>query len=188
MKRYILALTGASGMPYAISLLETLLQLPDVETHVIISESASKILALEADISVDFFKRAKAVYYQHEISAPAASGSWEHQGMIICPCSMASVAAISCGQGDNLIHRAADVSIKEKRQLILVPRETPLSQIHLQNMLSLAQAGAILMPACPGFYHKPKQLQELVNFVVARVLDHLNINHQLSPRWQEPTL
>jgi 4-hydroxy-3-polyprenylbenzoate decarboxylase len=185
MDRYIFALTGASGMPYALTLLEILFQLAKTEIHIIISEAATEVFSLETEISLDFLQQAHAIYSQYDIGAPPASGSWKHRGMIICPCSMATLAAICHGMGDTLIHRAADVTLKEQRQLVLVPRETPLHQIHLQNMLSLVQAGATLIPACPGFYHKPQHIQEMINFVAARVLDHLDIEHNLAPRWKE---
>jgi len=125
------------------------------------------------------------VFGREEWFAPVASGSNPPDAMVICPCSMGTLAAVACGLADNLIERAADVMLKERRPLILVPRETPLSAIHLENMLRLSRAGAVILPANPGFYHHPDSVQDLVDFVVARVLDLLRVQHRLMPRWGE---
>ncbi|MFP4285768.1 MAG: UbiX family flavin prenyltransferase [Desulfovermiculus sp.] len=184
--RIILAMSGASGIGYALSLLHALTELPHIKTHLIISKAAATILELEAGKKVQDLPLDKVMVHEcQDMAAPPASGSWLHQGMIVCPCSMASLAAIRHGTGQNLIHRAADVTIKEKRPLILVPRETPLSPIHLSNMLGLAQAGATIMPACPGFYHGPQTVQELINQLVGRILDQIGITHNLTSRWGE---
>ncbi|MFP4480241.1 MAG: UbiX family flavin prenyltransferase [Desulfohalobiaceae bacterium] len=185
MFRYILALTGASGMPYARVLLEAMSQRKNLELHLIISNAARQVLELEVAVSIDSLqRRASAVYSQEQIGAPLASGSWQHQGMVVCPCSMASLAAISQGLGSNLIHRAADVTLKEGRPLILVPRETPLNRIHLQNMLQASQAGAVIMPACPGFYHQPSNIEDLLLHMAGRILDQLGVENNLFSRWE----
>lgn len=186
--RIVLALTGASGMPYAVSLARALSATPAVELHMIFSDAAKYVLALESDVSTRALKAmAVQVYDQTQLDAGPASGSWRHGGMVVCPCSMASLAAIANGLGSNLIHRAADVCLKENRRLILVPRETPFSEIHLKNMLAAKQAGATILAACPGFYGKPKTLDELTDFIAARVLDLLDIPHNLGKRWKDDT-
>ncbi|MDZ7762142.1 MAG: UbiX family flavin prenyltransferase [Desulfovermiculus sp.] len=186
VSRIILAMTGASGIDYALTLLQALTQNPKVQPHLIVSQSATTVMKLETGKSLQNIQvEGLQVHDCHDLAAPPASGSWSHQGMVVCPCSMASLATINHGSGYNLIHRAADVTIKEKRPLILVPRETPLSPIHLGNMLGLAQAGATILPACPGFYHGPKTIQDLINQLVGRILDQLGLTHSLSPRWGE---
>lgn len=186
MPRYILAITGASGMPYAVRLFQNLIEYRSHEIYVIISKSARYIMELESDIDLNFFQsKATGFYFEDNLKAPFASGSWIHQGMVVCPCSMATLACISQGFGSNLIHRSADVSLKEKRPLILVPRETPLHSIHLQNMLQAAQAGATILPPCPGFYYQPKTIEDLVSHFVGRILDHLKITNTLVNRWGE---
>ena len=184
-KRIILAVSGASGSLYAASLIRGLVDREDVELHVVISDAAQKVLALETDLSPDALTRGAIVHDVDDISAPPASGSWKHDGMIICPCSMATLSAVATGFGHTLIHRAADVTLKERRKLILVPRETPLSSIHLQNMLAATQAGAIILPACPGFYHRPSTIADLTDQVAGKVLDQLDIPHALFRRWGE---
>ena len=195
-----LALTGASGMPYGVRLLECLLA-AGCRVQVLIS-SAAQIVASQ-EIGLELPSRpaeARAallarlgledarldVYGRDAWFAPLASGSNPPDAMVICPCSMGSLAAIAGGLSDNLIERAADVVLKEGRKLILVPRETPFSIIHLENMLRLARAGAVILPPSPGFYHHPQTVADLVDFVVARVLDQLALPHQLMPRWSEP--
>jgi len=183
MTRIILAVTGASGMPYAVGLVRELSRIAHV--HLILSDAAKEVLALESDVSPqELAGMAHTAYSQHDLAAGPASGSWRHGGMIVCPCSMASLGAIAAGLGSNLVHRAADVTLKEGRKLVLVPRETPLSEIHLQNMLAAKRAGAAILPACPGFYGKPRAVEDLVDFIVARSLDLLDIPHDLGQRWQ----
>ncbi len=189
-KRILLAVTGASGPQYALALARALGGREDVELHLILSEAAKKVMALEADFGPeDLLKLAHASYDEKNIAAGPASGSWQHAGMIVCPCSMASLGAIAHGLGTNLIHRAADVTLKEGRKLILVTRETPLSLIHIKNMLAAKEAGAIIMPASPGFYHKPQTIDDLVNHLAGRVLDQLGdqlgIDNTLFKRWGE---
>jgi len=183
-KRIILAVTGASGTLYATSLLKVLGDCNDVELHVIISEAAKKVLSLETDSPPDALTMgADAVHSPNDIAAPPASGSWQHDGMIVCPCSMATLSAVANGFGHNLIHRAADVTLKERKKLILVPRETPLSSIHLKNMLMADRAGAVILPACPGFYHRPESIEDIADQLAGKILDQLDIPHELYTRW-----
>ncbi|MGE4293950.1 MAG: UbiX family flavin prenyltransferase [Desulfovibrio sp.] len=185
-KRIILGVTGASGSPYAAALAAELGGRDDIELHLIISDAARQVMKLESGIStVDLTGPACASHHIGDIGAPPASGSWQHQGMIICPCSMTTLGNIANGTGHNLIHRAADVTLKERRPLILVPRETPLSEIHLRNMLRAHRAGATILPPCPGFYSGPLSISDLVAQIAGRVLDQLGIEHQLTPRWGE---
>ncbi|WP_319584474.1 UbiX family flavin prenyltransferase [uncultured Pseudodesulfovibrio sp.] len=184
-KRIILAVSGASGSLYAQSLIKGLIGRDDVELHVIISDAARKVLALETDLTPEDLTKGATVHDADDISAPPASGSWRHDGMIICPCSMATLSAVATGYGHTLIHRAADVTLKERGRLILVPRETPLSTIHLQNMLTATQAGAVILPACPGFYHRPATIADLTDQLAGKVLDQLDIPHSLFRRWGE---
>lgn len=181
-KRIVLAVTGASGMAYARTLAENLRTFS--ELHLIVSKAATLVWNLEIGRdSRELEALGFQSYGQDDLAAPPASGSWQHQGMVVCPCSMASLAAIARGVGNNLIHRAADVTLKEQRRLVLVTRETPLGTIHLENMLAAARAGAVVMPACPGFYHRPGTLQELVDHLAGRILDALGIEHNLTARW-----
>jgi 4-hydroxy-3-polyprenylbenzoate decarboxylase len=192
-----LAMTGASGMPYGVRLLECLLG-AGIQVNLLFSQAAQIVASQEMDLALP--ARAKdaqkffcarwnvlpgqlLVYGREEWFAPVASGSNAADAMVVCPCSMGTLAAIAAGMSVNLIQRAADVTLKEARKLILVPRETPLSAIHLENMLKLSRAGAIILPANPGFYHRPHTVQELVDFVVARVLDQIGVEHALMPRW-----
>ncbi len=194
-----LALTGASGMPYGIRLLECLLR-AGVTVYLLYSQAAQIVARQEMDLSLPARARDAAEFFgtrfgtppgqlqafgREEWFAPVASGSNPADAMVICPCTMGTLAAIAAGMADNLIERAADVALKEARKLVLVPRETPLSAIHLENMLRVARAGAIILPANPGFYHHPQSVQGLVDFVVARILDHVGIEHDLMPRWGE---
>jgi len=198
MKKYIVAVSGASGMPLAKMLLQTLRQFSDIEIHLIISQGAQKVLQTEqADLKCiaenvlqtgclsDLTQYAHVTHDIFDMAAGPASGSWRHSGMIVCPCSMSSLASIASGAGQNLLHRAADVCIKEKLPLILAPRETPLSAIHLQNMLSLSKLGVIIMPPCPAFYGKIYTIEKIIEHFIARILDQLNIKHNLGFHWQE---
>ncbi len=197
MKRITLALTGASGMGYGIRLLECLLR-AGCQVDLLVSQAARIVARQELDLALPglnselaaFFDArfaghggSLAVYGKEEWFAPAASGSNPADAMVVCPCTMGTLAAIAHGMADNLIERAADVMLKEKRPLILVPRETPFSLIHLRNMTALAEAGATLLAANPGFYHRPAGVEQVVDFIVARILDHLAIPHDLMPRW-----
>lgn len=185
-KRIIVAVTGASGSIYAASLVGALGGREDIELHVIVSDAARKVLALETDLPADVLTAgAHAVHSIDDIAAPPASGSWRHDGMVICPCSMATLAAVANGYGSNLIHRAADVALKERNPLILVPRETPMSDIHLRNMLDVSRAGATILPAAPGFYHKPESIGDLADHLTGKILDQMRIPHDLYRRWGE---
>jgi len=185
-QRILLAVTGASGPQYAMALARALSGREDIELHLILSEAANKVIALEADFGPeDLLKLAHASYDEKNIAAGPASGSWRHAGMIVCPCSMASLGAIAHGLGTNLIHRAADVTLKEGRKLVLVTRETPLNLIHIKNMLAAKEAGADIVPASPGFYHRPKSIDDLVNHLAGRILDQLGIDNALFKRWGE---
>lgn len=194
-----LAMTGASGAQYGLTLLERLLE-ADRQVHLMVSKPALLVIAAETDEQVPgraseiqrhFSARLGAApgqlraYGQEEWSACVASGSGAPQSMVVCPCSMATLSSIAVGASRNLIERAADVMLKERRPLILVPRETPASLIHLRNMVAVAEAGATVLPANPGFYHRPRSVQDLVDYVVARILDHLGVEQALVPRWGE---
>jgi 4-hydroxy-3-polyprenylbenzoate decarboxylase len=180
----VVALTGASGVIYGVHLLKVLRHLK-ISTHLIISDPAKVIIKHELKLNVkEIEKFADFVYTPSDLTAPIASGSYQVSGMVIVPCSMKTLAAIASGYADNLIVRVADCMLKEKRPLILVPRETPLSIIHLRNMVKAAEAGAIIIPAMPGFYHEPKTIEDLVNFVVGKILDVLGIQHDLYRRWR----
>jgi 4-hydroxy-3-polyprenylbenzoate decarboxylase len=188
----VVAITGASGAPYAVRLLEQLLA-ADRPVWLIVTSHGLRLLRTELEIdSVDAlrkrvgaeaWRRLVTVYDDADRGAAPASGSARNAGMVICPCSMGTLSAVSVGASRSLVERSADVMLKERRTLVLVPRETPLSAIHLQNMLRLTRAGAVILPAAPGFYNKPTTIDELVDFVVARVLDQLGVEHQLLPRW-----
>lgn len=185
-KRIILAVTGASGTLYATALVKALINREDVELHLIISEAAKKVLSMETDDTLETLTEGcHAIHDPANIAAPPASGSWQHAGMIICPCSMATLSAVATGFGHNLIHRAADVALKERKPLILVPRETPLNSIHMQNMLTADRAGAVILPACPGFYHRPTTIEELADHLAGKILDQLAVPHNLFTRWGE---
>jgi 4-hydroxy-3-polyprenylbenzoate decarboxylase len=192
-----LAFTGASGMPYGVRLLECLLT-AGVRVYLLYSQVAQVVARQEMDLALparardaqEFFTQRfgaapgqLTAFGREEWFAPVASGSNPADAMVICPCSMGTLAAVAQGLADNLIERAADVMLKEARKLVIVARETPLSAIHLENMLRLARAGAVILPANPGFYHHPQTVGELVDFVVARVLDQLALPHQLMARW-----
>jgi 4-hydroxy-3-polyprenylbenzoate decarboxylase len=182
-KKIILGVSGASGTPFALATAKALKE-AGVELHMIMTDAAKEVLRLETDLpETALTNYADALYRQSEIAAAPASGSWQHDGMIICPCSMASLAAIAQGMGQHLLHRAADVTLKERRPLIVVPRETPLNRIHLTNMLALHDAGATIVPPNPGFYHRPQQITDIVNHIAGRILDQLNIEHTLFTRW-----
>ena len=188
----VMAVTGASGAPYAVRLVETLAAARQ-PVQLIVSDHGLRLLRTETDIrSVDAWRAhvgASAwdehvtVFDDGDRGAAPASGSARNRGMVICPCSMGTISAISQGTSRSLVERAADVALKERRTLVLVPRETPYSAIHLENMLRLTRAGAIVLPASPGFYHRPAEIAELVDFVVARVLDHLGVAHSIGRRW-----
>jgi flavin prenyltransferase len=188
----VMAVTGASGAPYAVRLIEALVAARQ-PVQLIVSDHGLRLLRTETDIGSVAELRARvgasawdehvSVFDDDDRGAAPASGSARNRGMVICPCSMGTVSAISQGTSRSLVERAADVALKERRTLVLVPRETPYSAIHLENMLRLTRAGAVVLPASPGFYHRPTQIGELVDFVVARVLDHVGVTHSIGRRW-----
>lgn len=191
------ALTGASGIAYGLRLIDCLLQ-AERQVQLLYSQAAQVVAAMELGLNLpasaekaqqqltEHFNAAPGqlqVYGRQQWTAPVASGSNPPQALVVCPCTTGTLASIAHGISDDLIDRAADVMLKERRQLILVVRETPFSAIHLQNMLRVTQAGALVMPANPGFYYQPTCVDDLVDFMVARILDHLRIEHELLPRW-----
>ena len=188
----IFGITGASGAPYGVRLLQQLVA-AEQSVSLIVSSHGLRLLETETTIkSLDDLRESVGgkgwdtyvkTYANEDRGAPPASGSALSAGMVICPCSMGTLSAISVGASRSLIERAADVTLKERRKLVLVTRETPLSAIHLQNMLRLSRAGAVVLPAAPGFYNRPTAISELVDFVVARVLDQFSIPHMLGKRW-----
>jgi 4-hydroxy-3-polyprenylbenzoate decarboxylase len=190
----VMAITGASGAPYGIRLLEQLL-VAGRRVSLIVSSHGFRLLRTESAIAdlaelrtavgAERFDRLVTVFDDGDRGAAPASGSSLAGGMVICPCSMGTVASIAAGTSRSLVERAADVALKERRPLLLVTRETPLSLIHLENMRTVTLAGATVMPAAPGFYHRPERLDQLVDFIVARALDHLGVPNTLAPRWGE---
>lgn len=181
--RIVVAITGATGAIYGVTLLKALARC-GVETYLVYSKWARHTIELETDYNAKTINAlATRVLNCDNLAASIASGSFRHDGMVIAPCSMKTLAALAHGYTDNLISRAADVTLKEKRQLILLPRETPLHEIHLENMLKLARAGAVIMPPVPAFYHQPATITDLVLQTVSRVLDLLGIENNLTRRW-----
>ncbi|MHC0038753.1 UbiX family flavin prenyltransferase [Pseudoneobacillus sp. C159] len=183
--RIIVGMTGASGSVYGYTLIRALHEL-GIETHLVITEMGEKVMLYECGVSLDSVKQFATIHKNNNLFASIASGSFKTDGMVICPCSMNTLGAIANGVGDTLLNRAASVVLKENRKLIIVPRETPLHLIHLKNMTKLAEAGAAIVPASPGFYLRPNEIWELVNFMVGRILDMLHIDHELIQRWGEP--
>ena len=200
IERVLIGVTGASGALYALRLAEALLA-QSIKVDFVISKAAQLVLATETDFSLPGKARAQQdalrdyfsvneeirVFDRENWMAPWASGSGQPGPVVICPCSTGTLSAIATGASNNLLERAADVALKERRQLILVPRETPFSEIHLNNMLQFNRMGAVILPACPGFYHQPASIHDLVDFIVARILNQLNIPHQLMPKWGHTT-
>ena len=198
-RRITVAMTGASGAVYGLRLTQCLLQ-AGCEVSFLISKAAQLVVATETELKIptkpalieaylnDYFvvdAGQLTVYGREQWMAPVASGSGAPSAMVICPCSTGCLSAIAHGASNNLIERAADVALKEKRQLIIVPRESPYSAVHLENMLTLARMGVTVLPASPGFYHNPASVNDLIDFVVARLLDHLGIEQTLVERWGE---
>lgn len=191
----VLAMTGASGAPYAVELLRTLTRAGRT-VHLTVSPSGVQVLREElgVELALDRFDPAafgelgpgRVVYHRHnDFTAGIASGSFLTAGMVVAPCSMSTLAAIAHGVTTNLITRAADVHLKERRKLVLVPRETPLSLVHIENMAAVTRAGAVVLPAMPGWYHRPRSLDDLVRFIVSRICDQLAVSNALIPRWGE---
>ncbi|NLT19381.1 MAG: UbiX family flavin prenyltransferase [Syntrophomonadaceae bacterium] len=193
LPRYIVGFTGASGIVYGVRLVEELLK-REFEVNLIISQPAAIVLQQEMGWEIDddipasvrkYFGADKLTVYENSnIAAPIASGSYLTEGMVVIPCTMASISAIATGAAKGLLERAADVMIKEKRNLIVVPRETPLNAIHLRNMLTLAELGVHVVPAMPGFYSHPQTVDDLVNFIIGKVLDSMRIEHNLFARYE----
>ncbi|MTV47550.1 UbiX family flavin prenyltransferase [Heliobacillus mobilis] len=179
---WVVGITGASGSVYALRLLEVIAEM-GMRPHLVVSEAGERVIREETERTLSDLAERYPLYDVRDVGGPIASGSFPAAGMIVIPCSMHTVAAMAMGLADNLLTRAADVTLKEGRPLIVVPRETPLHLIHLENMARLAQAGARIVPAMPAFYHQPTTLFELVDFVVGKVLDQAGIPHQLFKRW-----
>ncbi len=199
VKSISLAISGASGVAYGLRLLECLLQ-QKITVYLMVSKAACQVATLEMGLTfpqdssgmMDFLAEQNIhgkdylhIFDEQDWMAPVASGSGAADAMVICPCSGSCLSAIACGSSNNLMQRAADVMLKEKRPLILVPREAPLSMIHLENMLTLAKCGATILPASPGFYNRPQSIDDIVDFMVARILDNLGLSHTVMPRWGE---
>ena len=182
--KILLSIGGASGSIYGIKLFEDLLKTNN-EVHLIVSDGAKRIIKHETDYNFEVLKEKSNFFYDNsDMFAGPASGSFKIDAMVVCPCSMKTLSAIANGYGDTLTSRAASCCLKEERKLILVIRETPLDLPGIKNMLSAKQAGATILPAMPGFYHKPQKIEDLVDFVVGKILDQLNINHSLFKRWK----
>ena len=182
--RLVVAVTGASGMLYARELFVFLNRCPDLEVHAVVSEAGEQVLQLELGLDVrELVGPGTIVHHSKDFAAPLASGSFQMRGMVVIPCTMGTLGAIAQGQSRNLIHRAAEVTLKERRPLILVVRETPLSLVHLRNLLAAAEGGATIFPAMPGFYQRPQSLAEMARNFVGRILDHLGLVHELTTRW-----
>lgn len=198
-KTIVLAITGASGVQYAVRLLECLLQ-DGHKVYLLVSQAAHVVMSMETELNWPASSTALQAYLcelygvndtqlsvcgDKQWASPVASGSSSVDAMVVCPCSMATLSAIAVGASSNLMERAADVMLKERKQLILVPRETPFSAIHLENMLKLSRMGVVMLAANPGFYNKPQSLDDLIDFMVARILDHLGVVQELQPKWGE---
>lgn len=183
--RVVVGISGASGVIYGIRLLEEL-QKVDVETHLIISKIAEDIIKHETSFSLDDVNNlADFVHNEDDLNAIVNSGSFKFDTAIIIPCSMKTLSAISNGYGDKVITRVADVTLKERRQLIVVPRETPLRTVHLENMTKLSREGAIILPAMPGFYHNPQTIDDQINFIIGKIFDIMNIENNLFTKWKQ---
>src|ERR1041385_6641772 len=183
--RLIVAITGSSGVIYGIKMLEYLRALK-VETHLVMSEWGEKNIEIETEKSVSYVRGLASVCYDSKnMAASISSGSFKTDGMGIVPCSMKTLSSIANGYDDNLISRSAGVCIKESRRLVIVPRETPLSKIHLGNMIKLVEIGVIILPAMPGFYHRPKSIDDLITHIVGKILDQFGIKHNIFRRWGE---
>lgn len=183
-RRLIVAVTGASGTCYGLRLLQVLREIPDIETHLVISDAGKLNLQHELNMEIETFQAlADVVHDRHDIGASIASGSFQSWGMVIAPCSMRTLAAVAHGLSDNLITRAADVIIKERRRLILLTREAPLNLAHLRNMVSVTEMGGIIYPPAPGFYQRPQSLAEMVDHTISRIIDLLEIPQSQAMRW-----
>lgn len=183
-RRLVVAITGATGAVYGVRLLQALAATPGIETHLVVSDAAALTLHQEVGLQRrEVEALAHVVHKNREVGAAIASGSFQSDGMVIAPCSMKTLAAVALGLSDNLIARAADVMLKERRRLVLMVRETPLNLAHLRNMTAVTEMGGIVFPPLPSFYHKPASIAEMVDHTVARVIDLFGIEHALAPRW-----
>lgn len=183
-KRLIVAITGATGAAYGVRLLQVLRETPDIETHLVVSDAG--LLNLQQELDMDRMQieaLADVAHHVHDVGATIASGSFQSDGMVVAPCSMRTLAAVAHGLSDNLITRAADVMLKERRRLILMVRETPLNLAHLRNMTSVTEMGGIIYPPLPVFYHRPQTIADMIDHTVGRVIDLLGVPHTLAPRW-----
>lgn len=184
MKKVVVGITGASGSVYAVRLIDVLRE-QNIEVHAVVTDSGQRVLDYECGVTMEELSRRVDVLYPNaDVGAAIASGSFRMDAMVVLPCSMKTAGAIAHGVTDDLLTRAADVTLKEGRRLLLVPRETPMHEIHLENLLRLARAGAVVMPAAPGFYHRPETLDDLVNMMVGKILDRLGIEAELFTRWR----
>ena len=184
MKKIVVGITGASGSVYAVRLIDVFRE-QGIEVHAVITDSGQRVLDYECGVTMEeLSQRVDVLYPNTDVGAAIASGSFRMDAMVVLPCSMKTAGAIANGVTDDLLTRAADVTLKEGRRLLLVPRETPMHEIHLENLLRLARAGAVIMPAAPGFYHRPETLDDLVNMMVGKILDRLGIEAELFTRWR----
>lgn len=184
-KRLIVAITGATGAVYGVRLLEVLSEMPNIETHLVVSDSGLLNLQQELEMNLTQLKAlADVTHHINNVGASIASGSFQSDGMVVAPCSMRTLAAIAHGLSDNLITRAADVMLKERRRLILMVRETPFNLAHLRNMTSVTEMGGIVYPPLPCFYHRPQTIADIIDHTVSRVIDLLGISHTMAPRWE----
>jgi len=184
-RRLIVAITGATGAVYGVRLLQILRDIPGMETHLLISDAGVLNIHQELDLGrKEVEALAHVVHNVRDVGASIASGSFQSEGMVIAPCSMKTLAAVAHGLSDNLITRAADVVLKERRRLVLMVRETPFNLAHLRNMTAVTEMGGIIFPPLPGFYHRPKSIEEMVDHTLGRVLDLFALEHALTPRWQ----
>ncbi len=183
--RMLIGINGATGVIYGIRLLQVLSGCRDIETHLIVTAAGEQTIEIETEFKAQQVKAlANYCYRIDDIGAPPASGSFQHDGMIVAPCSMKTLAALAHSYADNLLTRAADVTLKERRRLLLLVRETPLHLGHLRNMVSVTEMGGIVMPPVPAFYHGPKTIQDLIDHTIGKALDILNVEHNLYRRWQ----
>lgn len=184
-KRLIVAITGATGAVYGVRLLEVLSEMPNIETHLVVSDSGLLNLQQELEMSLAQLKAlADVTHHINNVGASIASGSFQSDGMVVAPCSMRTLAAVAHGLSDNLITRAADVMLKERRKLILMVRETPFNLAHLRNMTSVTEMGGIVYPPLPCFYHRPQTIADIIDHTISRVVDLLGISHTMAPRWE----
>ena len=185
-QRIVVAVSGGSGMPYAVDLLQALRRIDGIETHLVVTAGAKLVLPTEIDMSLpDLLALADVVHKDGDLGAPIASGSFRAHGMAVVPCSAGTLAKVAQGLTDNLVSRAAHVCLKERRPLVLTVREAPYSRPMLANMLAAHDAGAIVLPASPGFYHRPASVTELIAGITARTLDNLGLEHHHAPRWRD---